>query len=64
MYIFIIILISLIAMWLGITNLKQLGENEKLKYENNRLKMENKSLMENISKLCNNEFKTHYDYRN
>jgi cell division protein FtsB len=48
----LIIILAVMAMVLGIINLKQLAEIEDLQDENRQQKLENESLMENIRKLC------------
>jgi len=49
---FMIILMSAIALLLGILNLKQLAEIQDLEDEINRRKAENDSLMDSIRRLC------------
>jgi len=58
MEIFMIILMSAIALLLGILNLKQLAEIQDLEDEINRRKAENDSLMDSIRRLCSAGDKT------
>lgn len=52
---FMIILLAVIAIVLGIINLKQLAEIQDLNDEINQRKSENQSLMDSIRRICGEE---------